>query len=750
MQNFRKIFFIVSFFSTTLALAGPIEGVLLERGTRKPLANVNIFILPSTQKTTTAEDGSFKFETVPEGVFQWIVNLTGYEKLEQNFEVTPENAHDRVKLYLEKSSYQVYETTIVDKAQKRDAGTKTIRAKQSAGTPGSGGDAIKGVQNMPGVNRPFSFQSQVVIQGSGPQDTRYQVDGHEVPLIFHFGGLNSVLWSEALDRIDFLSAGYGPEYGRATGGLISVYTREPQKDRAHGIAYVDLLNAGGMIETPIGKKSSALLGFRQSYIGNVLGLVAKNNPSFNLTVAPKYTDILGIFNSELMPKGDFKLTALASQDSLGFVLKEPVEEDPTFRGDFDSKTSFVRLIPQFTYRHSESTATRYSLGLGRDWIKFVNGDNYFHLATYAITARTEVETKVNSFWTTYLGIDDRHSWAKVAVSFPSTYFAGGVANPISSGTKRKTTVSTQFNQVGVYSRNVLSWPGSDWTFLPNLRTDYFVETKEFLPAPRPAVTYQLTPSLKLRSASGIYYQPPQEGEIDPTFGNPNLKSPRAWHVTLGGEKDFRNGRSDGFTTSADLFYKYLDRQVIPSTTVSTTNGKLVPENYNNNGMGQVYGAQTQVRFDREPYALSIAYTLSRSTRWQPGRDEYPFSYDQTHLLGVIGSVNVGNWKFSSRFRYSTGNPTTPVTGATFDADNDVFIPRRGAFYSERLSPFAQLDIRIDKKWVYDAWILSIYLDIQNVTNRKNSESIIYSYDYTQTSSINGFPILPTFGVKGEF
>ncbi|MFN8370555.1 MAG: hypothetical protein U0T83_08035, partial [Bacteriovoracaceae bacterium] len=71
-------------------------------------------------------------------------------------------------------------------------------------------------------------------------------------------------------------------------------------------------------------------------------------------------------------------------------------------------------------------------------------------------------------------------------------------------------------------------------------------------------------------------------------------------------------------------------------------------------------------------------------------------------------------------------------------------------YSERFDHFKQLDIRIDRKFVYDTWILSGYLDIQNVTNSKNSSNIQYSYDYTQNQKVRGLPILPTLGLKGEF
>jgi hypothetical protein len=44
-----------------------VSGQLLERGTKKPLKEVNIFILPHKIKAVSDERGNFKFDQVPRG-----------------------------------------------------------------------------------------------------------------------------------------------------------------------------------------------------------------------------------------------------------------------------------------------------------------------------------------------------------------------------------------------------------------------------------------------------------------------------------------------------------------------------------------------------------------------------------------------------------------------------------------------------------------------------------------------------------
>jgi hypothetical protein len=191
--------------------------------------------------------------------------------------------------------------------------------------------------------------------------------------------------------------------------------------------------------------------------------------------------------------------------------------------------------------------------------------------------------------------------------------------------------------------------------------------------------------------------------------------------------------------------------VVPSQARVERDGVQVNENVSNSGGGRAYGLETQLKFENVPFTGWIAYTWSKSTRWRPNTPEYNYEYDQTHNLNLVMARDFSNnWKVSGRFRFVTGNPWTPISGATFDADNDVYIPSRGGIYSERQGDFSQLDLRFDKKYILDQAIWSVYLDIQNVLGQKNTESYQYSYNYKEKEAVSGLPLLPSLGVKGEF
>jgi len=193
--------------------------------------------------------------------------------------------------------------------------------------------------------------------------------------------------------------------------------------------------------------------------------------------------------------------------------------------------------------------------------------------------------------------------------------------------------------------------------------------------------------------------------------------------------------------------------VSPTDATRVENGAEVPLNYDNGGRGRVIGLEVVVRRELAAGFFGwIAYTLSRSERLDSGQTTWRlFDYDQTHILAVVASYDLPrHWRIASRFRYVSGNPETPVIGSVFNSVTDEYDPTFGKVNSARQPPFVQLDVRLDKQWVFDRWLLDAYLDLQNATNHTNPEGIAYNYDYTQSKVSQGLPILPFLGIRAEF
>jgi hypothetical protein len=94
-------------------------------------------------------------------------------------------------------------------------------------------------------------------------------------------------------------------------------------------------------------------------------------------------------------------------------------------------------------------------------------------------------------------------------------------------------------------------------------------------------------------------------------------------------------------------------------------------------------------------------------------------------------------------------PRTPVTGSFLDARSDVFQPLFGAQNSTRLPPFFEADVRLDRVLVARPARVAVYLDVENVTARRNPEEIVYTQDFSASSYLTGPPLLVLAGVRIE-
>jgi outer membrane cobalamin receptor len=242
----------------------------------------------------------------------------------------------------------------------------------------------------------------------------------------------------------------------------------------------------------------------------------------------------------------------------------------------------------------------------------------------------------------------------------------------------------------------------------------------------------------------------EEYQSDPVFGNPHLTPEHALHASVG----YDHQLAPGVRLESTVFGKWLYDQVVRSDALVTrADGSQAPVGYLNDGVGRVYGLELLVRaFGGGPVTGWISYTLSRSERRdEPGEPWRLFSFDQTHSLTLLAATRLP-WKLflGARFRFVTGNPTTPIVGSIYDADSDSYTPIAGAINSERLDAFHELDLRVERSWLFDSWKLTGFIDLSNVYSRRNPEGYSYSYDYRQRELIAGLPILPSVGMKGEF
>ncbi|MBN8229467.1 TonB-dependent receptor [Corallococcus macrosporus] len=729
---------------------GPVNfsGQALERGTRKPLVGAEVVLTELDRSAVTDNEGRFSFRGVPVGTHPVVVVLGNYDRFKTQ-ETIEEGKLTQATYYVQKRIFSQYETVVRSDRERKEVTRTTITVAEVQRVPGTQGDTLKVVQNLPGVARPAFNGGALVIRGTSPQESGVFLDGLRIPILYHFGGLTSVYNSELLEAVDYLPGNFSAYYGDITGGVINVRSREPRTDRLHATVGINLIESNAVIEGPITDTLSFAIGGRRSYIDLVLKAVPFDDDS--LQVAPRYYDAQAKLVWKPNSRNTFSLQGLTSRDRLALLLDQPAEGDPSVNGNLDVTTGFNQLRLRHQFREGKLTLDTQGL-IGNTILDFQIGERGLRIASTDLFLRPTIEYAFNDSVTVAGGLDVVTNLADVRASIQQPPREGEPPSPLVA--EDLINIDGKFTQYYPSAWAEVRWrPIQDLLVVPGVRTESYVftdqqEVKRTV-NPRLAVRYALTETLTLKGGAGVYHSPPVQDEPSPGFGNPDLGAKRSLQYSVGAEWQ---ARPEWFVGS-EVFYNDLDDLIVRSDARVVRNGESVPENLKNGGVGRIYGFELLVRRALTDRLFGwISYTLSRSERRDaPGARWRLFDNDQTHVLTAIASYKLPKgWEVGARFRYASGNPTTPVRGAKRDDTSDVFIPYYGLVNSQRLPSFNQLDIRVDKNFVFDTWNLDVYLDLTNAYNNQSVEGVAYNYNYSEREFFKGLPILPVLGLKGAF
>jgi TonB family protein len=726
-----------------------LRGVVVERGTREPLAGVAVSAGDATGHTDA--EGRFELAGLPPGAVKVVAHDPAHHRFETE-EVLEAGKALEVRYYLRRAAKDLYEAVIVGQREKKEVTTVTITTGEVTRIAGVSGDTVRVIQNLPGVARSPAGFGDLVVRGGNPNDTRVYVDGVEVPQVFHFGGLTSVVPSELVGSVDFEAGNYGVRYGRATGGRVDLAIRDPDAKRLHLVTDANLYHALAMVEGPAAEDVSVALAVRRSYADAVIRKAAESSDEFGISVAPRYYDFQGKLVWRAGPDDVVRLALVGADDRMVFTdVDLGLEEADELRWG----TAFVQAVASWDHRFSATARARVQLAQGvvdeaNRFGDLASMRNRFHLTSL----RAEGSRDVASALTLAAGVDGIGlGKGSVDLEIPNIPGEGQLSDP--NAPKARLDEILRGFQTAAWVE--ASWrPLAGLVVVPGVRVDH----SDFLASmtwfdPRLSARYALREGTTLKGGVGLYHQPPLIPYVTREWGNPDLHEEGAWHTMLGVEHRI----AGPLTADVQLYYKRLFDLALPSGRLVSRGGALVPERFANGGSAKAYGAELLLRWNPGGRFFGwLAYSLSRSIHDQDVIGGTLVTtgdaYDQPHNLVALGTWDLpevwDGFAAGFRLRYTTGNPYRRVAGAVFDSDGGEYQPVLEESYGGRMPDFFQLDIRLDKRWTWRTWILSAYLEAQNVTNRKNAEDVAYNHDYTEQGWLTGLPFFPSFGIRAEY
>jgi TonB family protein len=722
-----------------------LAGRLLERGTRRPLAGVPVQARREGEVLARGQsDDAGRFTlTVPSARFRVVAVPAGHQRLELPIEAKAGERREAT-FYLEAEATE-FETVVRAAAVRVEVTRRVIDRADIETVAGTQGDALKAVQNLPGVARPSFGGGPPVLRGAAPGDSRIMLEGQEIPILYHFGGLRSSVASHFIEGIDFVPGNFGVDDGRATGGAINVRLRDPASQGFHGMVDINLYDAGVAAEGPLGRGWSLGGAFRRSYIDAVLPAVLPDDAPVSFNSLPRFYDYQLLATWKSGTRQRLRLMWYGSLDTVKVVLKEAAS-DPVVRGNIDARVMFHSLQANYELRLRPDLRQESSLVLGLQQIKTQIGPElFFNLDVQRVAFRTAWTWQARHWLDARAGLDIVGSNADLSGRVPRTSGGSEVAVPVSTRETIAFRRGAFLYEPAAFLDATLKLPRRV-EVVPGVRFDWYGIIRRFTVDPRLVARWEARPGTVAKAGVGLYQQPPLPQQSDREIGNNRLLAERSVQASAGVEQTLPRGIKVDVTG----FYKALDRLVVPNPAQGFDAGA---PRYTNDGTGRIYGLELQAswKLQKRLQAL-LAYTFQRSLRTDGASGEIvPFEFDQPHILTALGTWEIGRgWRASFRFRLVSGNPLTPVVGAVYDARSDTYVPLYGALASGRQALFHQLDLRVDKSWTFKLWKLSAYLDVQNVYNQGNQEGTSYSYDYARSQRLTGLPILPIVGVKGEW
>lgn len=738
---------------------GPVTftGRVLERGTRQRLSAVVVAVegidgdgAGVYVEAVTDGEGRFSFRGLPAGRYTVVVEATGYVRVEVAEDIVAGERTEATYFVERDWGEGVVVTRTLGAAPLREVTRRSIEVTEINRIPGNTGDAIRVVQNLPGVARASFGGGDIIVRGSAPGDTAYLIDGVFIPQLYHFGGLRAVFPTDIVEGIDFYPGAFSAQYGRATGGVLQARTRAPRTDRLAGYVDTNVFDTGVFVEGPISEHFGFQVGARRSYIDALLVPLA-DTLGLNFTTAPRYWD--SQVRLQWNPNRDHQVSLLVytSDDLLDLLLQDESGLEPEQRGGIRAQLYFQGALLRADSQISDTVRNELRLQGIRQRLAFNLGEDvFFNLNGVFYNVRNTTIWQISDRLTLRGGMDTRFGPAELDIRAPRPPREGEVTAGANEDERLEVAARVATYEPAAFLEAELGVL-ENLTLIPGTRLEWYRSVERWAVDGRFAARLGLTDAWTVKAAVGTFHQAPSPDESDPTrtFGNPDLRLPWAIHYVAGAELQL----DDRWEANAELFYKDLRDRVSRAEGVVDTPDGPRPLNYDNAGVGRVYGLELLVRRQlTERFFGWLAYTLSRSERQdRPDEPWRVFDFDQTHILTALGSYNLPrNWSVGGRFRLVTGNPFTRITGGVYDAANDTYLAVPGVANDARQGTFHQLDLRVDKRWIFDRWTLGAYLDLQNAYNRMNEEGILYNYDFSESGAFTGLPLIPAFGLRAEF
>ncbi len=305
--------------------------------TKKNLPDVQVILIETQTKYFTDKTGEISATVPSPGFYTFRAIVPDGTILQPRLQVT--GPGQTVTIYTkeaEPGSNPLQETTqvvgegglkVTGNKEKQSLSRYELRIDEVKRIAGQFGDALRGIEKMPGVSPlPFAGPSTIVLRGANPDASTFLLDDLPMVYAFHFFA-NQVLHDDVISNIDVYTGAYPADYGNATGGVVHIHTID-EVDDFGGTSSNSLWSTATMFQGKIDDNGYWFGAGRVSYLHETFkGFVAEG---INL---PYYWDGQFKTHYQMNSENAIEFYAFGAKDTYSLEFKDKGTWDPTAEPD---------------------------------------------------------------------------------------------------------------------------------------------------------------------------------------------------------------------------------------------------------------------------------------------------------------------------------------------------------------------------------------------------------------------------------
>lgn len=791
----KRLLSLLLFCNITISflLAQPVhqvKGTVIDKSSRQPLEFINVMIVGLNKGGVTNAEGKFSIGQVPPGIYRLQASAIGYKTV-----TTPEyilSTRDlHIQIEMEENQTELEGVTVTASPFRRDiespVSLRIIGLQEIEKSPGANRDISRIVQSYPGVAfSPIGYRNDLIVRGGSPSENRFYLDGVEIPNINHFstqgasGGPVGILNADLIREVNFYTGAFPTNKGNALSSVLDFKLRDGDMERNSlkatlGASEVSLASNGHL-----GKKTSYLVSVRQSYLQFLFDMLG-------LPFLPTFTDAQFKLKTRFDARNELTVLGLGGIDKMKLNTKAD-DEDNEYILSYLPKIQQETFTLGAVYRHYagahvQSVVASHSYLNNRN-TKYQQNDEsdpeHLTLRLRSTEQNTQLRLENSSSF--------RNWKVTVGTSLDYSQYSNTTFQKVYTDRAQTFDYHTYLGIMRWGLFGTINYTSIDERFTASLglRADannYSAAMKDLSDqlSPRLSLSYQLTEHWSLSGNAGLYYQLPPYTALGFKNNNglyANKYALRYMQVSQGSVGlNWRKG--DTFEVSVEGFYKDYDKiplsvaDGIPLTCKGNDYGVIGNELLTSTAQGRSYGAELLLKWlIAKKLNLASSFTLFKSEYRTDKESEYIASaWDNRFIFNLRGTYNLPrHWSVGMKVSCIGGAPYTP-----YDTDKSSLVTAWNAqgkpyydytrYNEERLPPFTQVDIRIDKTFYLKRCMLGFYIDLQNIAGSKlkqadvlmstgvikNPDAPIGEQRYVMKSlKQESGTLLPTLGITFEY